>query len=225
MIERQRLELEDRAGAPATESRPRSRDRESLAVSPLSEVGNEHRPPHRRQRANDFGDTRRAVMPLAAVGVAVGGDEYLRLDLSESVDDALHAKVRRARRPDRADRRRAERGDDRFGQIRKIAGDAIAGPTPSRRSAGRKRTNRAMELAARHRTSGPIFALEDRAPASSPRRAAGSSAKLSVASGKNVAPGIRSRSLDDALAHRAAHVRRTPTSAARNPADERWRTS
>ena len=39
---------------------------------------------------------------LAVVPVAVDGEQHARLDLSEAVEHALHAEVRRARRPDRA---------------------------------------------------------------------------------------------------------------------------
>ena len=50
-----------------------------------------------------------AVVRLAGVVVAVGGDEHRRLDLAEAIEHALDAEVRRARRPHRADRRGAER--------------------------------------------------------------------------------------------------------------------
>ena len=55
---------------------------------------------------------------LAAVPVAVAGDEHLRLDLGEPVDHASGAEIRRARGPDRAQARRGEQADDRLRHIR-----------------------------------------------------------------------------------------------------------
>ena len=73
-----------------------------------------------------------AVVRLAGVDVAVGGDEHPRLDLAEPIEHALDAEVRRARRPDGADGRRAERRDDRSpaGWAGKPA-TRSPGPTPA----------------------------------------------------------------------------------------------
>ena len=63
---------------------------------------------------------------LAAVRVAVDGEEDLGLDLGEAVDDRAGAEVGRAGRPDRADRRGGEEADERFGAVREVGGDAVA---------------------------------------------------------------------------------------------------
>ena len=73
------------------------------------------------------GDDLAAVEVLAAVAVAVDREQDLGLDLGEAVDDAAGAEVRRAARPDRADARRREEGDDRLGDVGQVGGDAVAG--------------------------------------------------------------------------------------------------
>ena len=77
-----------------------------------------------------------AIEPLAAVRVAVDGEQDRRRDLAEPIEDALHAEIRRTRRPDGADRRSAERRNDRLGRVRHDAGDAVAWPD-TRRAATR----------------------------------------------------------------------------------------
>ena len=71
-------------------------------------------------------EARQHVVTFAAVEIAVGGNQDAWLDLTEPIEHALHAEVRRARRPDRADRGRAERRDDRLGQVRHVSGDPVA---------------------------------------------------------------------------------------------------
>ena len=105
----------------------------------------------------------------------------------------LHAEIRRARRPDRADRRGAEHGDDRLRHVRHVAGDAIAGRMPGAREAPpqtvRPRRTARVTSSSRRRPS-PLKTI---AGASSRRRSR-FSAKFRRASGKKRAPGILSRS-------------------------------
>ena len=149
-------------------------------------------------------------MTLAAVRVAVGGDEHLRLDLAEPIEHALHAEVRRAGRPDRADRRSAQapRQSLPAGSADSRRRDRRAGRLPAAAPSAKTATA-VVQLGAGQRRIGRSSPLKIRAGAA-PRSASRFSAKFSVASGKNAAPGIRSRSLDDALAHRSAHAAELP---------------
>ena len=79
------------------------------------------------------------IEPLAAVGVAVDGDEHLRLDLGEAVDQAPRPEVRRAAGPDRPEARAGEQRDDRLGDIRDDGHDPVAATDPEPPEAGRRR--------------------------------------------------------------------------------------
>ena len=92
----------------------------------------------RRQVRNDdnahqAADSRRhrgyllqAVDALAVVVVAVGGDEQLRLDLTETIEHALHAEVRRSRGEDRTDAGGGQHRHYGLGQIGQVGGDPVA---------------------------------------------------------------------------------------------------
>src|SRR5688572_20857602 len=54
---------------------------------------------------------------LAIVVIAVAGDEEARLDLAETVEDALLAEIGRAGRPDAAERGDGEESDDRLRHV------------------------------------------------------------------------------------------------------------
>lgn len=64
------------------------------------------------QFAAEFGDGLRTVVLLAAVAVAVDGEEDDGFDLLEAVQDAAGAEVGGAGGPDAADGRGGEEGDD-----------------------------------------------------------------------------------------------------------------
>ena len=113
MVERQRLETR-LAAAAAREARSTARRRAGRpGTATLRRTG--PRPSSRRSgsRVEDLPDSRQRVVRLSAVEIAVGRDEHSGLDLPEAIDHALHAEVGRAGRPDRANRRGAERRDDR----------------------------------------------------------------------------------------------------------------
>ena len=67
-------------------------------------------------------------MVAAAVAVAVHGEQDSRLDLREPVDDALHAEVGRAARPDGAEARAGVERDDRLDDVGEVRDDPVAGP-------------------------------------------------------------------------------------------------
>src|SRR5262249_38447617 len=68
---------------------------------------------------------RTAVEVLAAVMIALARDQDLGRNLREAVEDALDAKLRRAARPDGAQTRGREKGDQRLGCIGDVTDDAI----------------------------------------------------------------------------------------------------
>ena len=164
----------------------------------------------RRQRARRSDEPRQHVVALAAIEIAVSGDQHARLDLAEAIEDALHAEIGRTRRPDRADRRGAERGDDRFRQVRHVRRrrdrrpNARAAAAPPR-TVATSRVELRVTSASRRRPS----PLKMMAGASSRRRRR-FSAKFSRASGKNLAPGIWSRSSTTRVAHVAADAAEHP---------------
>ena len=129
MVERQLLEAWFHSCA-AGDVGPRHGDAQAVQVGGLSSERDHDRRPDARDRLDDLPRLRERIVQASAVEMTVGDDEDLRLDLPEAIDHALHAKVGRARRPHPADRGRAERGHDSFGDVRQERGDAIAGPWP-----------------------------------------------------------------------------------------------
>ncbi len=91
------------------------------------QIGNDDRVPECRQLALQLGDRVAAIEVLAPVAVAVDGEQDLRLDLRETVDDGADAEVRRAARPRRADARAREEDLDRLGDVGQVADDPVAG--------------------------------------------------------------------------------------------------
>ena len=137
VVERHALELELLVGG-----------RERLVpVAPAGvEVAERHRVLERGHLALHALDQLAAVVVLAAVAVAVDGQQHLRLDLGEAVDDRARAEVRRAARPHRAEARGGEEGGDRLGDVRHVGDDAVAALDPHR-AAGRRRRGRSARAA------------------------------------------------------------------------------
>ena len=77
-----------------------------------------------------------AIVVPAAVAVAVHRQQHARLDLSEAVDHAARAELRRRARPDRADRGDGQQRDERLGDVRHVGDDAIAAPHAQRAQTG-----------------------------------------------------------------------------------------
>ncbi len=80
----------------------------------------------RGQRRLQLGDHGPAVEGLAAVGVAVDGEQHLWLDLLESVDHAAAAHVGRAARPDRAQAGAGQQRHHRLGDVRQVGDHPVA---------------------------------------------------------------------------------------------------
>ena len=120
--------------------------------------------------------TSRAVVLLAAVAVAVDGEQDDRLDLLEAVEDAAGAEVGGAGGPDGADGRRGEQRGDGLRDVGQIAADPVAGAYAEGAQLGGERADLAAEFgpadlrrvrASRRRAAGP-----GRRPARGPRRCA-----------------------------------------------------
>jgi hypothetical protein len=75
----------------------------------------------------DLGDLGGNVKRLAVVPVAVADHEHARLDLAETVEDALDAEVRRAGRPDCAQRVGGAEGHDGLGHVGRDGADTVTG--------------------------------------------------------------------------------------------------
>jgi len=80
-----------------------------------------------RQSDADLGDVFAAVGRPVAVGVARDGQQDLRRDLAEAPEDAARAELGGAGRPDRAEARGGQEGDERLGDVRQVGDDAVAG--------------------------------------------------------------------------------------------------
>ena len=177
MLERELLEAELGPGRP--ELTPRQRLRGAVV-----EVGQEHRVLERSASAVRISATAsRAVVVAAAVAVAVDGEQHLRLDLREAVDDRLDAEVRRAattrsrrcsrtrgtrRRPPRCSGGRRRR--DRPGRRRARAGPAATAavsassrPSSSPEAAGAPRRGRARRRR-RSLAGEDVLGIAQRAP-------------------------------------------------------------
>lgn len=79
------------------------------------------------QFAAEFGDRLPAVVLLAAVAVAVDGEQDDGFDLLEAVQDAAGAEVGGAGGPHGADGRGGEEGDGGLRDVGQVAADAVAG--------------------------------------------------------------------------------------------------
>ena len=97
------------------------RDRvQFIGVGLRGELRCQHGGPQRRQAGLQRGDVVALVVGLAAVPIAVGGDEDDRLELAEPVQRRLSGIVLPAGAPDGADARGGEERDDRLGDVGQI---------------------------------------------------------------------------------------------------------
>ena len=103
------------------------------------------------QFAAQFGDRVAAVVLLAAVAVAVDGEQDDRFDLLEAVEDAAGAEVGGAGRPDAAHRRCGEEGDDGLRDVREVAADAVSGAYAEGAQLGGQGADLAAQLGPGHR--------------------------------------------------------------------------
>ena len=114
MVERQALEAE--LGRLGEELIPAARHQDGVL--------------DRRDATHDLRHPLVAVEVLAAVAVALGGDQDLRLDLLEPVHHGRRAELRCAARPDRADARTREKRHHRLRHVRHVGRHAVAALHP-----------------------------------------------------------------------------------------------
>ena len=136
VVERDALERESRSLAAATELVPGDRALESGEGRARIEVPEQDGVLDRRERREQLLQRVPAIEVPAAVAVPVDREQDAWLDLREPIDHAPGAEVRRAARPDSAERRTGEHRRDRLRDVRQIGNDRSPGPTPS---AGRPR--------------------------------------------------------------------------------------
>jgi hypothetical protein len=110
----------------------------------------------RQLRAN-LGDLRGDLEFAPTINVTVARDQHLRFDLPQAIQDAGRAEIRRARRPDGADRRGGEHRDDGLGDVRQDGRDAIARAHAGGREKGAKRRNVGAQLGPTHAPARAIF--------------------------------------------------------------------
>jgi hypothetical protein len=97
----------------------------------------------------DAVDDAGAVEVLAAVAVAVDRQQDLRLDLREAVDDAAGAELGRRGGPDRPERGGGHEGGDGVGDVREVAGDAVAPADAAGREPGADLRRARLQVAPR----------------------------------------------------------------------------
>ena len=96
------------------------------------EVGHQHDLLDCRQVRDDLLDDVTPVEILAAIAVAVDGEQHLGLDLPEAVDHRYMAHVGRCRRPDRADARYCQQRHHSLRNVRHVGDHAVARLDPKR---------------------------------------------------------------------------------------------
>ena len=97
-----------------------------IGVGLRRELRCQHGGPQRRQAGLQRGDVVAFVVGLAAVPIAVGGDQDDRLQLAEPVQRRLRGIVLPAGAPDGADTRRRQKRDHRLGDVGQVAHDTVA---------------------------------------------------------------------------------------------------
>ena len=120
-----------RSGAPRS---PRARQCRARAAAPPRRssagsgvhVGDDDDQLHARQLRGHFRHGGEGVERLAGVEIAVGGEEHLGRDLPEAVEHAVHAEVRRAGGPGRAEAGGRQHGDGGLRQVGQEARDPVA---------------------------------------------------------------------------------------------------
>ena len=148
-----------RAGGRTARARTRAAPRRPGARPTTQRRGaRRRRRPHRgrgRRTPGSAGPSRigghllAAVDELVAPAVAGDGEQQLRLELAEPVEHAADAELRRAGRPDRAEARGREEGDERLRDVRQVRDDPVAGADSEPLQAGARARDLLAELAER----------------------------------------------------------------------------
>ena len=115
----------------------------------------------RWQRGDDATQRFQAIVCFAVVVVAVDGEQHFRCYLAETIDDALHAEVGRARAPCRAEARAREHRDRGLRHVGKDGRHAIAGPDAAFVKRPGNASDLVVELAMGQPAPHPVLAPED----------------------------------------------------------------
>ena len=118
------------------------------------------RVPDGRHLCEQLAHTGQKIDRLAAVNVTVRGEQHHRLDLAEAIEHPLHAEIRRARGPDRADAGGREHGDHGGRHVRQVAGDTISGHDASTAQRLSELRHFVVQLAIRETRAHLFFAPE-----------------------------------------------------------------
>ena len=97
------------------------------------------------------------IVALAAVAIAVAGNQHLGGDLTEPIQRPFNAEIRRAGRPDRADACRRQHGDHRFRHVRQPARHAIVFAHAEAQQLGAKGHRRRGQFAVGQRFALAVF--------------------------------------------------------------------
>ena len=90
------------------------------------QIRNDQRVGYRRHAFCQLANNRQPVEALAAIKIAVTGDQQLWFDLAETVAGTADAEIGRAAREDGADSRCGQHRNHRFGDVRNVGGDAVS---------------------------------------------------------------------------------------------------
>jgi hypothetical protein len=126
-----------------------------------TQVVDHHALLHARQLFQHLRHLVLAVVFLAAIEVAVRAEEHLRLDLAEAIQHALHAEIRRAARPDRAQARGREQRRGAFGHVGQVPRHAVALLHARIRKRLRDPGDQVVELPLRELPLDAVFAAEN----------------------------------------------------------------
>ena len=160
MVEREALELDPGRSVAGDEVIQDDRPVHRCDVGRGGGVRHHHDALDGRYPLGDRSEPGDGIEPLAAVEVAVGAEQHLRLDLTEAVHNPLHAEIGRGGRPDRADARGGEHRDDRLRHVGQVAGDGVALRHPRRSQRLREHGHVVVELAEGQRASDAVLAAK-----------------------------------------------------------------
>ena len=97
------------------------------------------------------------VVALAAVAIAVAGNQHLGGDLAEPIQRPFNAEIRRAGRPDRADARRRQHGDHGLRHVRQPARHTVVFAHAEAQQLGAKGHRRRGQFAVGQRLALAVF--------------------------------------------------------------------
>ena len=90
-----------------------------------SNKGHHYSAYYRRDGPHNLLNRRSRVANLAVVEISIGGEKNFWFDLTETIDNAIDAEIRRAGRPGCANAGSRQHRNDRFRTIGQIAGNTI----------------------------------------------------------------------------------------------------